>query len=86
VYLLKKPLFVFLPDDNIKTTWDVLIALVLSISVFVLPFCIAFLEWRMPSSAQDCQGMREEYKCEVVIGTLQRADVNCLNFGTRCCT
>jgi hypothetical protein len=63
---LKRPLFVLLPDDYIKTIWDVLIAIVLSVSVFILPFRIAFLEWRMPSSAQDCQGMHDEDKCEIL--------------------
>ena len=55
--------FVFLPEDRIKTFWDVLIASVLSISVFVLPFRIAFLDWRTPSDIQDCRGIDDANKC-----------------------
>ena len=54
---------IFSPDDNMKTIWDVLIALVLSVSIFVLPFRIAFLEWRMPLAAQDCQDAHDSSKC-----------------------
>ena len=73
----KRPFFVFLPDDTIKTTWDVVIAIVLSTSVFILPFRIAFLEWRMPSSAQDCQGLHDEYKCELLGCNWITATSNC---------